>query len=121
MVKCILKGMSSDPITGEESSFQTQYNGIPAACSMWASGYKHGFLSDCSLFYEDSELEVPDAITDRFYDRYYYGRYIFDENGEEIGKKSWKFLHINLYFPFGTESPEICPNKTGVLIKTKMR
>ena len=116
MTKCILKGNQSDPMTGEDTPFSTQYKGIPQACAMWASGYKHSFLSDCELFYEDSVIEVPSSITDRFYDRYYYGRYIFDENGEEIGKMNWKFLHVELYFPCSL-SPQICPRKTGILIK----
>lgn len=118
MPKCILKGLcQSDAYSGEMKSFETLYNGIPEACSMWASGYKHGFLEDCSLFYDENGLEVPDRITDIYYDRYYYGRYIFDENGEEIGKRNWHFLHIELYFRgFGLDT-EVCPKKTGILIK----
>lgn len=118
MVKCILKGMSSsDPYSGEMARFETLYSGIPEACSMWASGCKNCVLEDVSLFYEDG-TEVPSKITDKYCDRYYYGRYIFDQNGEEIGKKNWKFLHIELYFPKTPTMPtEVCPRKTGILIK----
>lgn len=118
MVKVILKGFSDDPITGEETPFEEIYNGIPEACSNWAFGYKHSYLSDCSLIYDDTLKEVPDCITDRYYDRYYYGRYIFDEDGEEIGKVSWKFLHIQLYFG-STKDAQICHKKTGVLLKKR--
>lgn len=117
MVKCILKGLQEiDAYSGEMVPFETEYNGIPEAMSMYASGYKHGFLDDLTLLYADNRLEVPDRITDYLYNRYYYGRYIFDENGEECGKKSWKFLHVQLYFG-GYENPEVCPKKTGVLVK----
>lgn len=119
MVKCILKGLQGIDDSGETQSFETIYNGIPEACSMWASGYKHCFLYECSLFYFDSGIEVPDSITDEYYDRYYYGRFIFDENGEECGRKSWQFTHVELYFPFGTMPTEVCPRKTGVLLKKK--
>jgi hypothetical protein len=87
---------------------------------MWARGYKHCFLEDCSLFYAENGLEVPVRITDRYYGRYYYGRYIFDENGEEIGKTNWKFLHIELYFPGASfMETQVCPRKTGILVKKK--
>jgi hypothetical protein len=118
-MKCILKGLSqTDPYSGEMKPFETEYAGIPEACAMWASGYKHCFLEDCSLFYSDTGKEVPDRITDKYYDRYYYGRYNFDENGEEVGTTRWTFLHLSLYFPT-TEymSPQVTGKRTGVLIK----
>lgn len=116
MTRCVLKGLSiSDSYSGEMHPFETIFNGIPEACSMWASGYKHCFLEHCQLFYENG-MEVPDKITDKFYDRYYYGRYLFDENGEEIGKKNWKFLHIQLFYRSHPDA-QICPRKTGILIK----
>lgn len=117
MVKCILKGLhEKDAYSGETEPFESEYNGIPEACAMWASGYKHCFLWDCSLHYSDSGLEVSDIITDTYYDRYYYGRYVFDDNGEEIGKTQWSFVHLSLYFG-GYDSPQVSNRKTGVLLK----
>lgn len=118
MVKCILKGLSqSDPYSGKMQSFETVYNGIPEACSMWASGYKHCFLEECHLYYENG-LEVPDRITDYYYDRYYYGRFIFDENGEEIGHSKWTFVHLSIYYPsFSSSPPQVNAKKVGILNK----
>lgn len=117
MTKCILKGKSDDDESGYMKEFSTEYSGIPEACAMWASGYKHGFLYDCKLYYENGN-EVPEEITDMFYNRYYYGRYIFDQNGEEVGRRSWSFVHIELFIG-GYKQPEICPRKCGILMKEK--
>src|SRR5262245_13131968 len=114
MVKCILRAQYDD---GDEYH-ETLYNGIPEAMSIWASGYKHEFLFDASLMYADSRQEIPDKVTDMYYNRYYYGRFIFDENGEEIGRKSWSFVHLDLYFPpTSYMKVQVIPKKTGVLIK----
>lgn len=118
-MKVVLKGLKQiDGYSGEMTYFETEYNGIPEACAMWAFGYKHCFLEDCHLFYAENGCEVPDIITDKYYDRYYYGRYLFDENGEEIGRQSWNILHIQLFYPsFNPENPQICQRKSAILIK----
>lgn len=106
----------TDPYSGEMEWGDTEYNGIPEACSMWASGYKHGFLEECSLWDKETGLEIPDRITDKFYDRYYYGRYVFDDNGEEVGHSRWTFVHFSLYFG-GYGEPQVNPKKTGILVR----
>lgn len=118
-MRVIMKGLSqSDLYSGEMKYFETEYNSIPEACYMWASGYKHCFLEDVHLFYYENGLEVPDSITDKYYDRYYYGRYYFNENGEEIGKRSWTILHVQLFYTsYDPENPEVCPKKSAILLK----
>jgi hypothetical protein len=120
-MKVILKCLSQvDPYTGEMAPRENEYNGIPEACAMWASGYKHAFLEDCHLYYADSGLEVPDRITDKYYDRYYYGRYIFDQNGEEIGKTDWKVLYLKLFYrSYDPLNPDVSPKMSAILIKER--
>lgn len=117
MGKVILRAKREvDSYSGEMKWSDVEYNGIPEACYMWAAGYKHCFLAECSLWDKETGLEIPDRITDYYYDRYYYGRFIFDENGEEIGRLNWKFVHLSLYFGM-SDAPQITPRKTGVLVK----
>nr|CAB4126406.1 hypothetical protein UFOVP88_46 [uncultured Caudovirales phage] len=122
MVKCILKGLQlKDVYSGEMEEFETEYNGIPEACAMWASGCKHCFLEDVSLWYSENGLEVPHRITNKYYDRYYYSRYIFDENGEEVGRNIWHFVNLDLYWSkiFHPDQPEVCVKKFGILVKKR--
>lgn len=113
MVKCILKGLcQKDAYSGEMEPFESIYNGIPEAMSMWASGCKHGFLEDLSLWYENG-IQVSERITDKYYDRYYYGRFIFDENGEEAGRKYWSFVYLKQN---RNMIEAAWPNKVGVMV-----